>query len=232
MKNIKTIDQFLLEALRDDWRESIELTPLQKKYFGMGYSDEIIEDVLKDIAKHLVEQSDDSLLDNFMDGVRMCFYDDNHKDEEWDVFWENGKYNISFLNHVEKIVNDRCQDVIKIIKNNKFINIYRAIKVNQVWLDLFLNKENDEVHLGKYWTYIEGNTEPYWGGNKKQHLIDFKCLVDTEYINLINTFFQNIVEYDEDEIQLFPNTPLELISITIDGKEVDLSNFKNKEIYA
>lgn len=227
MKNIKTIEEFLLEALRDTWRETVDLSTAQEKYFGVGYSDEIIEGVIYDVVEYLSLGKDKSWLEN----ARFDFYDADGDGGGQYAFWERENIHQFFLEYIKKYVMGYIEGVLREIQNKEIIVIYRAITVNQVWLDLFLNKENDEVHLGKYWSWNQKGAIPYHGKDKS-HLLKFKCNVLRENINLFNTFLQNVIEPFENEIQLFPNTPLELLSITIDGEEVDLSNFKNKEIYA
>jgi hypothetical protein len=211
MKNIKPIETFLLEALRDDWKGTIELNTIQKKYFGRPFNLELIEEVIKDVIDYLMSDGSE-----FMEYERELFKDLDTP---------------QFLKRIESITRTNCSSVIEEITQNKNIFIYRAIDVNKVWLDLFLNKEDDEVHLGKYWTYVEGVADTHWGKNRP-HFIKFECKINTQDIDIFNTLYQNVIECQEFEITLFPNTPLELLSITIDGKEVNLSNFKNKEIYA
>jgi hypothetical protein len=212
MKNIKTIETFLLEALRDTWRETIED---KDEFFGLEYS-ENLESKLIDYVHQYVLNSDWHPLKN------QYFEDYDEEDPEGDM---EGY----IKNRVEVVL----QEIVSFFKRQtkQDIIIYREIDVNDVWLDLFLNKENEEVHLGEYWAYDESGVDTYWG-NGRDHRVSFVAKVKQIDINWLTTFEQNVTDPEECEINLFPNTPLELISITIDDEEVDLSNFKNKEIYA
>ncbi len=244
MKNIKTIDQFLLEALRDTWRENAKNldTNIGDKYFGLVYDGTWKNKIIDDLVQFFTVDYDyggfvEGHASDFYEEEKENYYDDDlDEDIEPEEFWKIEDVIIGFEDYIRDIIYDTLSDLIGTIHSNYkkgggLLDIYREIDVNQVWLDLFLNKENDEVHLGEYWAYDESGVDTYWG-NGRDHKVKFHAKVPQTDINWFTTFEQNVTDPEECEINLYPNTPIELLSITIDGKEVDLSNFKNKEIYA
>ena len=240
MKHIKSIDKFLLEALRDTWRETVKdsIATKNDKYFNLEWSHDLHTKIVSELIELIVT---DKYETDWTTHKRENFYYDSdgrydEEDEEIDEddFWENEDNQDGFVEFLEDDVEETLQELYYTLsdnEHNKKIDIYREIDVNQIWLDLFLNKENDEVHLGEYWAYDEESTDTYWAGNKK-HKVKFHAKVLQTDINWWDTYWANLLHPEECEINLFPNTPLELVSITIDGEDVDLSNFKNKEIYA
>ncbi len=236
--------------MRDTWRETIDY----KKHFNSDYIDwshskdfskEFIDKLVLDVVFNLFDAYMDSRVrskkaSKWIENVMLKYFNENNNDnKDFESFWVDEEFVESkiyyFLEYLRGCVyEDGLLDgLIDIIKSNEDIIIYRAISVNQVWLDLFLNKENEEVHVGEYWSWSEDGAYPYFGDkDKKKHIVYMKCSVNKQDVDIYTTFYQNLSYSEEKEITLFPNTPLELLSITIDGEEVDLSNFKNKEIYA
>lgn len=240
MNHIKSIESFLLEALRDEWKGNLKNSTLIKndKYFNVKWSHKLHNDIISEL-KDLVKSGEFEKDWISLQKETYYYYSDDKYDEDGyeideDDFWGN----VDNINGFERFVNGGVeQDLLELYyflskyEKDEYLNIYRAIDVNQIWLDLFLNKQNQEVHLGEYWAYDKDMTDIYWGGLKK-HRVEFHTKVLQTDINWWGTYWANLLHPEEYEINLFPNTPLELISITIDDKEVDLSNFKNKEIYA
>jgi hypothetical protein len=172
---------------------------------------------------------------DWLEHQKEYFYDDNNdEDLDEEEFWEDGDNKLHFDNFIKDTIEDLLSGLYEFLEDGigeETLDVYRVIDVNQVWLDLFLNKENDEVHLGEYWAYDKNSAEAH-GGLGRKHRIRFHARVKQTDVNWVVTFRQNVVFQEECEINLYPNTPLELIGIEIDDKEVNLSNFKNKEIYA
>ncbi len=240
MKYIQDINKFLNEALRDTWKETIEHSIATKndKYFSVEWSHDLHTKIVSELLELVVSGKYET---DWTDHKKEYYYNDsdNRYDEDGeeideDEFWQNEDNIDEFREFMEDDIEETLQDLYYVLSDNEEneqIDIYREIDVNQVWLDLFLNKENEEVHLGEYWAYDKDSTDNYGVGGKK-HTVIFHTRVSQTDINWWGTYWTNLLHPEECEINLFPNTPLELISITIDGKEVDLSNFKNKEIYA
>jgi hypothetical protein len=239
MKHIKLFENWknslIDEALRDTWKKSLRFqNPKEKKYFSKYWSDEIYEKILKDLLKFFT-QSEPDWIDGYKEDFESQYYDEDEYRSETS-FWRKIETKRMYLDYLDDVFRDRLTNLSNFLDDNRIddLVIYRNIMVNRIWLDLFLNKENDEVHLGEYWAYDKNLAEPHWGYNNgdKNIEVQFQAKCEMMDINLWKTFVSALENEDEAEIALFPNTPLELVSITIDGKEVDLSNFKNKEIYA
>ena len=77
---------------------------------------------------------------------------------------------------------------------------------------------------------MENSAEAHWGYGENEKEAVITARVNEEYVNWKETFELNIMQTtgDEDEIRLFKNTPLEIISITIEDEEIDLELLGNK----
>jgi hypothetical protein len=232
MKNIKTIEEFLNEALRDNWRETVED---KDEFFGVEYSEQLGDKLIDHVHKYILNSDTDT-----SDDFAYEYMDANYDEDEYETiedFWED-EHKKWFEG---EFVRGKVEDVLEEFTYHLYLNfihngnddilIHRLIDVNQVWLDLFLNKEKDEVHLGEFWAWGKDGADTYYGNGRK-HKVLFLAKVKGVDINWKETFVANFRRPEEKEINLYDSTPLELVSITIDGKKVDLSNFKNKEIYA
>jgi hypothetical protein len=243
MKNIKTIDQFLLEALRDNWRESIKDKDyvnknMEMKYFGKVYTKILQEEILNDLCEYFKNPHNGGYKD-FVRHLKGDFYWDlvdggGIEYISQDEFYEVEEYNLKFNKHLKLVIQEEVSGLSEVLlkssKRNIPIDIYRMIDVESDWLDEFLGS-GDILNLGEHWSFDIGGVGGY-GANGLDHDVVFHAKVLQTDINLWRSFFQNVEYPEECEINLYPNTPLELISIEIDGQKVDLSNFKNKEIYA
>jgi hypothetical protein len=234
VKNIKSIEEFLNEALRDNWKETVKNSMWDSKeheFFGKPYSTNLYYDLYNETIRYMMTGVEGDWLDH----QKESFYDSfNYNDLDEDEFWEDENNGLKFYNYIKDEIEYLLGELYTFLEDNKgeeTLDIYREIDVNQIWLDLFMNKENDEVHLGEYWAYDKDVAEAH-GGLGRKHKIKFHARVNQTDVNWLVTFRQNVVFQYEKEINLYPNTPLELIGIEIDREEVDLSNFKNKEIYA
>lgn len=243
MRIIKSIEEFLNEALRDTWRETISdldysNKELELKYFGKVYTRTLEKELINDLCEYFKNPNNGGYK-NFLNNLKDDFYwnlvdgggmDYIPKDE----FYEVEEYNIKFNQHLKLVIKEEVSGLSKVLlkssKKGGLIDIYRQIDVDGGWLDEFL--ESDEVlNLGEHWSFDIVGIGGY-GANGLDHDVVFHTKVLQTDINIWRSFVQNVEYGEECEITLFPNTPLELVSITIDGEDVDLSNFKNKEIYA
>jgi hypothetical protein len=61
-------------------------------------------------------------------------------------------------------------------------------------------------------------------GSKEK--VELHAKVRKDMINFKDTYYANILNNNECEITLYPNTPLTIVSVKKDGSEIDLSNIR------
>jgi len=110
------------------------------------------------------------------------------------------------------------------------IKLYRAMDVDENWMEHLKTKGK---HLGIYWSWDEDGAVAHWSKGKKLDVI-METEIDEKYINWQETLTMNMhPSYSEEkEIRLFKNTPININRISINGKDVDISEIKNKTFYA
>lgn len=202
--------------------------------WSKDYHFSMIEEIAESIAYQVSDY--DGILDIhniFADE----FYEECGDDMDKDEFFDDGEL---WLEDFNMWLNDRK---LPAILNNLFyvlskksdeINIYRGMSdVRDGWVrDVLLNDNHDKINLGVYWSF-EKNFPDYWNNivpNKKEKII-LHAKVNKRVINLEDTYYANVINNNECEINLKPNTPLKLVSVERDGVGVDLSNL-NKSVFS
>lgn len=96
-----------------------------------------------------------------------------------------------------------------------------SVKDGKEWIK---HLQTQGKRLGIYWTFAEDKAQIYWGKPDRRVDVLMCIMVKEEYINWVETLQQNTDPgFDfEDEIRLFPNTPIILDRIVIDFTQVDL----------
>lgn len=136
-----------------------------------------------------------------------------------------------FMEFIQSELEDRfydIQDSISRITKGGYITIFREMTVRADW------EKNLRKHkrLGVYWSWDEHAAEAHWG----KFIKDYKKIllvsrVKERHVDWIDTFQLNInpsLGEMEQEIRLFKNTPIKIERLYIRGKEVDISEIKDK----
>ena len=132
--------------------------------------------------------------------------------------------------YIYNLVKNRyIKELTKDTGNFEFITLYRAIEVDDNYLE-YLSKQGK--HLGIYWTYDKEQAYSHWGSGKKNEII-FTAIVNIKSINLDTSIFLYLDEfYNEKEIRLFKGTPLNITNIELNGEFIDVSVLNNRQLYA
>ena len=183
-------------------------------------------DILNDKFIKIFIKNDhfDSYLEYYIERKEL---DEDDKDEirESDDFYE----------YIKDMLEQRLEEAkenihYKIEYNTGKIILYRAIDVDDNWLEHLKTKGK---HLGIYWSWDSDGAVAYWGKGKKLEAV-IEIEIDEKYINWQETLAMNMSPdfSEEKEIRLFKNTPININRISINGKDVVISEIKDKTFYA
>lgn len=151
---------------------------------------------------------------------------DDLMDSNEDDIIKTERFNRWLHYEVEAKIENVIVEISSNIKNNK-ITIWRVMTVDDKWLE---NLSTTGMRLGKYWSFEKDAAEAHWGGNES-NTIRIQTTINEKYIDWGETIEANIdpnIGETEKEITLFKNTPLIIDSIELNGKEMNISEFKNK----
>jgi len=118
-----------------------------------------------------------------------------------------------------------------LIKSGR-IKIWRAMSVNKEWESRL---QTEAKHLGIYWSWDQEGAEPHWGYNTELPFTTImEAEVDETSVDWYPTIRLNIepVSFEEKEIRLVKGSKINIISIKIDGKEIDLSEISGERFIA
>ena len=119
----------------------------------------------------------------------------------------------------------------EIVKDGK-IKIWRAMSVNDEWQSRL---PSEAKHLGIYWSWDQEGAVPHWGHNTDLPFTTImEAEVDETSVDWYPTIRLNIepVSFEEREIRLVKGSKINIISIKIDGKEIDLSEISGERFIA
>jgi hypothetical protein len=135
------------------------------------------------------------------------------------------KYDIEYI--AEEIINNFKYNIIG---NNIEIPIWRAITVDDNWLD-HIQKQGQR--LGQYWSYTPSGAVTHWGDYAKYNVAVIESSIAEEYIDWIDTIRLNMMPLSEEEkeVRLFKNTPIKINKIWINKKEIEISDFIKNKIF-
>lgn len=130
-----------------------------------------------------------------------------------------------FKNFCEYELKFRAENTLDFFKNevinhDNTIDIWREMTVPDNYLS-HLNKEGK--HLGIWWSWDPKAAEAHWGHNKPNYkVVLIQSRIDINYINWKPTIIANFhpMYLEEKEIQLYKNTPLEILRMTIDDNDI------------
>jgi hypothetical protein len=140
-----------------------------------------------------------------------------------------------FKKRLLDIIEEKTFEMIEFFKytiKDDYITIYRGMNVDDNYLS---HLEKIGKHLGIYWTYDENCAISYdYPGNDKSCEIIIESEINQKYINWFDTISLNIDAggFGEKEIRLFKNTPLKIIRLYQNRKEMNNNNITNKIFYS
>ena len=181
------------------------------------YSDIIDDNFIENLLKNGFNcgekyGSDETIFD--MEALYRLFEDNNVKEEDQKTFlitWLPKRFNY--------VMNSLFPSITK---ENDYIHIYRKIFLNNDDIYDFLH--GDEP-LGDFWTshnqYIEG-----WGDENNKHIL-IHGLIKKDDIDWKTSVIRNmnyLYGDDEQELTLFKDVPINIISIHIENKKIQKIN--------
>ena len=199
------------------------------KLFESSFHDFSDDDILND--KYLTDlirtesYINDDLLYAYIDTY-------NLEDEDKNAIQDSLDFKQYVKDYLQQNLDQAKENIFNEINYDKNdIFIYRAITVDDNWLQ---HLKSQGKHLGIYWSWSPDGAETHWGDNSKSNVAIITALIDEKHINWIETFHLNIHPSlgDEKEIRLYKNTPLNIVTITINNEEIDLSILNNKIFYS
>lgn len=184
-------------------------------------SDNSIDFITPEFVREYFEEYDESIeeliLSNYANENNINI--DDLKDENFVETKEFKEYyNHELLYWADNAINMFKNDVIQL---DNTIPIWRELTVDKNWID-HLNSRGK--HLGIYWSWDKDAVEAHWGHNtkqKKKYVIE--SIINANHVDWKNTILLNMdptLGKDEKEIRLYKNTPLEIVSLEIGGKNV------------
>jgi hypothetical protein len=150
----------------------------------------------------------------------------NEEDIDDDEFSDWVKYELDYLANefVDKTNNE-------LIKTGR-IKIWRAMSVNKEWESRL---PSEAKHLGIYWSWDSEGAEPHWGYNTDLPFTTImEAEVDETSVDWYPTIRLNVepISFEEKEIRLVKGSKINILSIKIDEKEIDLSEISGERFIA
>lgn len=165
----------------------------------------------------------ESLIYQYMDEEGISNEDDVDDDE----FTNWVKYELEYL--AEEFVSKIKREIVKDGK----IKIWRAMSINKEWESRLSSQVK---HLGIYWSWDQEGAEPHWGYNNTE--LPFTTIMEAEIdetsVDWYPTIRLNVepISFEEKEIRLVKGAKINIISIKIDGNEIDLSEISGERFIA
>ena len=229
-------------------REMVNYNPPDDiKYyrFEEGLYDYYIRFVKNKINESFFNYNDDSLLtksyienfiknDSVIDDIIPSYGNIVHVENEDEL--EKLKGSVKFFNYIKDILYNELDavksNIYEKIDEHGNIKIYREMKVFSDYLEQL---QKFGKHIGIYWSWDELAVYSHNATTTKfKNIVLIESEINEKYVNWDETFKLNIHPYytDEKEIRLFKNTPIRILSIKLNGKELDISSIQNKTFYA
>lgn len=153
--------------------------------------------------------------------------DEEISDDEIEESEDFKKYIMNRLNEYYENAIFNIDNEIEWDNTNNYLKIYRVITISNIkdWINCL---KTQCKRLGIYWSWDENAAEAHWGKHKNQVLIS--SVIKEEYVDWVTTIRANLhPNYSEEkEIRLFKNTPLKIVELKINGKEININAIKNK----
>jgi len=119
----------------------------------------------------------------------------------------------------------------EIVRNGK-IKIWRAMSIDKDWESRLSSQVK---HLGIYWSWDSACAEPHWGYNTDLPFTTImEAEVDETSVDWYPTIRLNVepISFEEREIRLVKGSKINILSIKIDGREIDLSEISGERFIA
>jgi len=199
------------------------------KLFEVSFHDFSNDDILNNKYLNYMISNESYINDDLLYYFKDTYGFDDENDEKILKSPEFKKYVKDYLEQNLETAKENIFNNIKYQSNN--IYIYRAITVDGNWLN---HLKTQGKRLGIYWSWSPDGAETHWGDYSKKNVAIITAVINEKYVNWLETFWLNIHPStgDEKEIRLYKNTPLNIISISINGNEIDLSELNNKTFYS
>jgi hypothetical protein len=178
----------------------------------------------KDLIDHMLFQGREFLIPQYKDENYLYDVDDEDIDRD------------DFLAWVEEDLKFKVDELIRfykseVIKNGR-VSIWRKITVSDDWMDHFIKEGK---HLGIYWTWDPDAAETHWGDYSKKSTALIEATVPENGVDWEKTLRINVeplIGDDEREITLSKGVPLQIVSVEINDKPVDISELQGKTFFA
>jgi hypothetical protein len=186
------------------------------------------DDILNDkYIKNFINSED--VADNLLD----WYIESNDLDEEDKETIRLSQDYYEYIKDVlYRLLEDAKENIYdKIDYHSNKITLFRAITVDDNWLQ---HLKTQGKRLGIYWSWCGDGAVTHWGDYSKKNEAIIEVDIDEKYVDWKTTFEMNMhPNYsDEKEIRLFKNTPIQIKSIKINHKEIDISILGNKVFYS
>lgn len=159
--------------------------------------------------------------DNYERYVEYYQYENNLVDVEKEEIEKTEDFKNWLTYELKARFDDVVNNIKDKIKPNSTIDIWRRIKVDDIWVNHLIQAGK---HLGIYWSWDERAAEAHWGDTAKNSNALIKSSIKEQYIDWNNTIDANmniVLGEDEKEITLFKNTSLKIEELHIDGQDVE-----------
>lgn len=200
----------LLRALTD--RNVLDETVLNEMSIqAINYNDIITPEYIKQVE----------MSDNYERYIEYYQYEENMVDVDKEEIEKTEEFKSWFKYELRARYDDAVDNITTKIKPDDTIDIWRRIKVDDIWTNHLLQAGK---HLGIYWSWDERAAEAHWGDTAKNSNALIKSSINEKYIDWRNTIYANMdlsLGEDEKEITLFKNTSLKIEELNIDGQDVE-----------
>jgi hypothetical protein len=166
---------------------------------------------------------------------RLMFYEQQDGLSQFEKDWGGFVLDTSDYSELDlsQLYKEGVDHITHNLKTKDFI--YRGMSVNDEWLNLFMS--NNSIRLGIFWSFDKAISKSFTQATdiyddefsmfkgKNKLIITAKTPEHIDYIDVNATVAHNIISY-EDELRLFKDIPLEVVSIYFNGKELEFNNKK------
>lgn len=214
--------EYVAKVVREHLNEQKMLN--EASFHSFKNSDILTDKYIKNFIK--TDDAVDRLLDWYIESNKL---DSDNKDS---IMLSQDFYEY-IREELDRNLEDAKENIYdKIDYNSNKLTLYRAITVDDNWLN---HLKVQGKRLGIYWSWDRSGAETHWGyGGSHKNVAVIESEIDEKYVDWRTTFELNMhPDYSEEkEIRLFKNTPIQIKSININGKIVDISILGNKTFYS
>lgn len=223
MKNILTFQEFLNE------QENSRYSKIFEESFDSYNNRFDMDDEF--IKKWLDDNPDDceNELEYYIDDI---LKEDDEEDDE-DADDEDVRNSQGFIDYIYEILYDNYSNfsysIETLMDSQGNLKIYRVMTDKKEWES---HIRQYGKHLGVYWSWEKDGADDYNGKGGSKILLTAE--INNKYIDWDSTYLANIHPnyYEEKEITLIKGTKIKLLNVNIDGRDIDMTPFKDRIFYA